>query len=60
MQINEITLKSFIVRVRVVTDTSSAVLRYKIDADGQTQARMLAKHFFGQACVLCIAPEKAI
>ena len=60
MQINEITLKSFIVRVRVVTDTSSAVLRYKIDADGQTQARMLAKHLFGQACVLCIAPEKAI
>ena len=60
MRINEITLKSFIIRVRVVTDSSSAVLRYRIEADGQTQARMIAERMFGRGNVLSVAAMSSV
>ena len=60
MLINEIILHPFIVRVRVVTDSSSAVLRYKIEADGQTQARMHAERMFGRGNVLSVATMSLI
>ena len=60
MRINEITLHPFIVRVRVTTGNGSTVVQYKIEADGQRQASIIAERTFGVGNVLSVVANTLI
>ena len=60
MRINEITLHPFIVRVRVTTGNGSTVVQYKIEADGQRQARVIAERTFGVGNVLSVVAMSVV